>query len=228
MSHPEQLAFVDDVRAAFPRHFKAARVLEIGSLDINGTIRNRFEDCQYTGLDVAAGPGVDVVCQGQDYAAPDASFDTVISCEVMEHNPAWRETVKNMVRLTRPGGLVVMTCATWGRAEHGTARSDPGMSPLTVSKGWTYYRNLREVDLLEAGVTEGLVAWRFFRNWRSFDLYFVGVRRAFEPAEQRALDGLAARLRRGNFGTVRGLRRYLKAQLYYRAKAPPPRGAPRR
>jgi SAM-dependent methyltransferase len=228
MSHPEQLAFIDEVRTVFPRHFKGARVLEIGSLDINGTIRNRFEGCQYTGLDVAEGPGVDVACQGQDYDAPDASFDTVISCEVMEHNPAWRETFRNMVRLCRPDGLVVMTCATWGRAEHGTARSEPGMSPLTVEKGWTYYQNLRAADFLEAGVTEGLGAWRFFQNWRSFDLYFVGLRRHFAPAEQAGLDALEARLRRDSFGTIRGLRRFLKAQLYYRAEAPPPRGAPRR
>jgi hypothetical protein len=87
MSHPQQQAFVRQVKAAFPKFFEGQRVLEIGSLDINGTIREHFSGCTYTGLDVGEGPGVDVVCQGQNYDAPEGSYDTVISCEVMEHNP---------------------------------------------------------------------------------------------------------------------------------------------
>lgn len=59
-------------------------MLEVGSMDINGTIREFFRD---TGLDVTPGPRVDVVCGGQEYAAPDRSFDVVLSCEAMEHNP---------------------------------------------------------------------------------------------------------------------------------------------
>jgi len=50
-----------------------------------------FSDCDYIGLDVAPGNGVDIVCEGQNYDAPDESFDVVISCEVMEHNPFWRK-----------------------------------------------------------------------------------------------------------------------------------------
>jgi 2-polyprenyl-3-methyl-5-hydroxy-6-metoxy-1,4-benzoquinol methylase len=57
-------------------------------------------------------------------------FDVVISCEVMEHNPFWVATLTNMIRLLKPGGLLVMSCATIGRKEHGTARSLPGASPL--------------------------------------------------------------------------------------------------
>ncbi|SRR5260221_10989031 len=102
MSHPQQIEFVSQLRAAFPEFFMSARVLEIGSLDINGSIRRIFEGAgSYTGLDVGPGPGVDVVCQGQDYDAPSDGFDTVISCEVMEHNPYWVATLANMIRLCR-------------------------------------------------------------------------------------------------------------------------------
>ncbi len=79
-------------------------MLEIGSLDVNGTVRQHFEKCDYRGLDVAEGPGVDIVCQAQDYDAPIGSFDTVVCCEVMEHNPHWAETFANMLRLCQPGG----------------------------------------------------------------------------------------------------------------------------
>src|SRR5664279_1442631 len=112
MSHASQLEFVGITKSLFPEMFVQKKVLEVGSLDINGSIRGFFENCDYTGLDVAPGPGVDLVCQGQDYDAPSESFDVVISCEVMEHNPFWEQTLKNMIRLTKPGGLMVMSCAT--------------------------------------------------------------------------------------------------------------------
>lgn len=137
-------------------------MLEIGSLDINGTIRSAFDHCDYTGIDVAAGKGVDVVCEGQSYDAPDGSFDTVISCECLEHNRHWKGTFQNMIRLCKPDGLIVMSCATLGRSEHGTARSDPDASPLTVDKGWNYYRNLTPRDFIDAGLVEPLGAWAFF------------------------------------------------------------------
>ncbi|MGB4066319.1 MAG: methyltransferase domain-containing protein [Azonexus sp.] len=175
MAHKEQQDFIEIVRASFPEYFSGKRVLEIGSLDINGSVRKLFQNCDYIGVDVAPGPGVDVVCQGQDYDGPDNSFDVAISCEVMEHNPFWAETVKNMVRLCKPGGLVVMTCATLGRREHGTARTSKVDSPLTVGLGWSYYNNLTAADFLDKQATEGL-SHIFVRNWSEYDLYMVGIK----------------------------------------------------
>ena len=95
------------------------------------------------------GKGVDVVCPGQDYTAPARSFDVVISCEMMEHNPNWRETWLNMLRMVREDGLLVMTCASIGRKKHGTSDSTPFDSPLTVATGQNYYRNLVETDFTQ-------------------------------------------------------------------------------
>jgi SAM-dependent methyltransferase len=182
MAHPQQLAFIELTRRMFPEAFCGTKVLEIGSLDITGSVRRFFTDCDYLGIDVAAGKGVDLVCQGQDYAAPDASFDTVISCEAMEHNPHWRETFRNMVRLCRPGGLIVMSCASTGRAEHGTACMSPADSPLTTGLGWDYYRNLTRRDFSNAiDLRNALEVFSFFDNWKSCDLYFVGFRGGAEP-----------------------------------------------
>lgn len=136
---------------------------------------------------------MDLVCQGQDYDGPDASFDSVICCEVMEHNPYWRETFLNMFRICRPGGLVLMTCATFGRKEHGTTRSEAGYSPLTVGLGWECYRNLMGRDFRRAiDFGEWVTSFGFFRNWKSADLYFVGFRRGAPPPPQagRALAGM--------------------------------------
>lgn len=176
MAHYSELHFVDLLARHFPRHFRGARVLEVGSLDINGSIRKFFVDCDYVGLDVAPGKGVDVVCEGQKYDAPDDSYDVVISCEAMEHNPHWIATFQNMIRLCRPSGLVVMTCATVGRPEHGTTRTEPESSPLTVGLGWDYYKNLREKDFRSRVDLSALTLNRFWVRWHHFDLLFMGIK----------------------------------------------------
>lgn len=165
-------------------------MLEVGSLNINGSVRDFFADCDYVGLDVGVGKDVDIVCEGQKYDAPDESFDQVISCEAMEHNPYWVETLQNMVRMAKPGALITMTCATTGRPEHGTTRTMPSDSPLSVGIGWDYYRNLRKQDF-EKSVDLGkmFLVYQFWTNWRSFDLYFCGIKRgeiATVPSEWAA------------------------------------------
>jgi SAM-dependent methyltransferase len=199
MAHQQQIEFLDKLRKMFPDAFAAGRILEIGSLDINGSVRSFFDGCDYLGIDVAAGPGVDLVCQGQDYDGADASFDTVVSCEVMEHNPWWRETFLNMLRVCKPGGLVIMTCASTGRPEHGTSRTTPDSSPLTVALGWEYYRNLTAGDFAEAVELDALLhPFAFFGNRESCDLYFAGFRRGAPPPAdaERKLRVLKAHYRR--------------------------------
>lgn len=178
MAHREQQQFVAAVKADFPDLFTGGRIVEIGSLDINGTVRKLFDvPDEYIGLDIAPGKGVDLVCEGQNYDAPDASFDVAISAECFEHNPYWKETFDNMVRLVRKGGLVVFTCATTGRPEHGTTRSDVNSSPLTVAKGWNYYRNLTEEDFTEEWDFDALFSsYDFSTNNYSHDLYFWGIK----------------------------------------------------
>lgn len=174
MAHDQQREFVESVRDRFPGFFTGVRVLEVGSLDVNGSVRDFFTDCDYTGIDVGVGQGVDVVAQGQEYDAPDGHFDTVISAECFEHNPFWLETFVNMRRMC--SGLVVFTCATEGRGEHGTARTSPADSPLTVGLGWHYYRNLTASDFEDAlPLGDLFAAHEFSTNEWTRDLYFYGL-----------------------------------------------------
>ena len=178
MSHIEQLQFVGQIAQWVPEAFRRSRVLEIGSLDINGSVRQFFDDCDYLGIDVGPGPGVDVVCEGQKFEGPDGAFDTVISCECMEHNPYWRETFRNMVRLCSPGGLVLMTCASLGRKEHGTTLTEPASSPLTVALGWDYYHNLSSREFAAAfPLRRWFGEYVLWTNWSIHDLYFAGIAR---------------------------------------------------
>jgi SAM-dependent methyltransferase len=197
MAHSTQQDFIVYVKNKFPNLFENVKVLEVGSLDINGSMRSMFSECEYIGIDVGEGKGVDIVCQGQEYDAPDETFDVCASGECFEHNPYWAETFANMVRMCKSGGLVFFTCATTGRKEHGTSRSDSYSSPLTVNIGWEYYRNLDEEDFRESfkepfdeifseyefhSTVDYDTPTEFIKNMRSYanpceDIYFWGIKK---------------------------------------------------
>lgn len=189
--HLEQRIFVDLVRAQFPAFFRASRTLEVGSYDVNGSIRSLFEESQYLGIDISPGPGVDVIAFGHEFTCT-KQFDIAISCECFEHDPFFLETFVNMVRLTRPGGLVVFTCATDGRPEHGTTRSSPESSPGSVLAGFDYYRNVRQDDFATFDFFGTFAAFRFFHNPGSKDLYFIGMKRPGAEDVEERLENVAA------------------------------------
>jgi 23S rRNA G2069 N7-methylase RlmK/C1962 C5-methylase RlmI len=62
MSHPEQVGAFEAERRPTRELVEGARVLEIGSYDVNGGIRHLFRGASdYVGVDLDHGPGVDRV-----------------------------------------------------------------------------------------------------------------------------------------------------------------------
>jgi len=173
MAHLEQRVFFQETRDRFPQYFTGTSVLEIGSLNINGTVRDFFTTDLYLGVDVGDGPGVDLVAQGQELQFPDNSFDVAVSAECFEHNPYWLETFTNMHRMASQ--FVIFTCATEGREEHGTTRTTPENSPLTLE--WDYYGNLTEHDFREhLNFNDLFQQYEFSVNVHAHDLYFWGIK----------------------------------------------------
>lgn len=168
LSHQSQLDFVRSLVNRFPIYFAGQKVLEVGSLDINGSIRQFFSGCNYIGVDLGEGRGVDLVARGEELDFPDGHFMTVASCECFEHNPEWEATFRNMVRMC--SGLVFFSCATTGRPEHGTRRTSPGDAPFCGD----YYRNLTEDDFREKFTFEEFSQYGF--EVRGTDLYFWGIK----------------------------------------------------
>lgn len=178
MSHYQQTEFVKSVKNLLPDYFYQKNVLEFGSLNLNGSVREFFSDCCYIGVDLGKGKDVDVVSIAHEYSMPDQSFDVVLSCEMFEHDPYWTKSFSNMVRLCKSNGLIFFTCATIGRAKHGTLYCDPNSSPLTVDLGWDYYKNLTELDFKKEFNLEDLFTkYQFSVDNICFDLYFWGVRK---------------------------------------------------
>jgi SAM-dependent methyltransferase len=189
MAHKEQENFCLKVKTKFPNNFKNIKVLDIGSFDCNGNEKHFFEKCEYTGIDLVEGKNVDVVCPGQDYDAPDGTFDTIISCECFEHNPFYKETIENSIRMLRSGGLFLFTCATTGRPVHGTSsenkimkKKDPNWKtlPNVMRENWDneYYMNLTEEDIKGViNLEEFFIDYEFEVEKDHCDLYFWGIKK---------------------------------------------------
>ena len=86
-------------------------VLDVGSMDINGTYKPLFnENWDYKGLDVAPGKNVDIVGEPYKYPLADNSFDLVISGQCLEHvedTHAWTDEV---IRVAKGLIIIVVPC----------------------------------------------------------------------------------------------------------------------
>ena len=178
--HQQAKTFLEYVRAAFPQHMRNARVLDIGSGDINGNNRYLFADCEYFGCDVYAAPNVTMVCKAAALPFVDGYFDVIVSSECFEHDPEYAASLKNAVRVLRPGGLLFFTCATTGRQEHGTRRTSPDQSWGTiggVEDFVDYYKNLTSADVdAVLNIDATFAQHATYVNDYTCDLYFWGIK----------------------------------------------------
>jgi len=174
MSHTQQQDFCKLVDKNFFREKKIS-ILEIGSYNVNGTIRDIFINQKYLGIDVKKGPCVDIVYDGLNLDIED-KFDLSISCECFEHNPYYLENFKKMIELTKNDGVVVFTCASLFRKEHGTTRTTSGDSPGSMEK-WDYYKNLFKKHFTKKmDMNKIFYKYQFYYNLFSDDLYFIGIK----------------------------------------------------
>jgi len=181
MSHFNQQQFCERTKLRYPSFFKdQKKVLDIGSLDINGSNKMFFDNCDYLGIDLGKGINVDFICIGHKFEGPDNYYDTIITTEALEHDMYYEKTIKNVMRMLKPGGLFLFTCATTGRPEHGTIRTAPSDSPFLqfVSAEWgDYYKNLTKEDIIAIqGFTYVFPDGIFEIGNESLDLYFAGIK----------------------------------------------------
>jgi hypothetical protein len=110
----------------------------------------------------------------------DNLFYTIISTDCFEHDPEYKESLIKIYKMLKPNGLFCFTCASTGRAEHGTSRTSPCDSYGTIGniEGMTdYYKNLTEIDVNEVLNLNALFrVWDTYYNIESHDLYFVGIK----------------------------------------------------
>jgi SAM-dependent methyltransferase len=101
-------------------------VLEVGARAVGGagnSVRPFIETLgpgSYIGVDIEAGPGVDEICDAAHLRERfgDASFDVVISTEMLEHVREWRAVISNLKHVVRPAGTLLVTTRSRGFPFH--------------------------------------------------------------------------------------------------------------
>jgi SAM-dependent methyltransferase len=112
------------VQSVIGRLRPASNILEIGSRDVNGSVRKLFPNIRYTGIDTTPGPGVDIVADGGRFRWLDC-FDLVLCLEVLEHAENARAVCRNAYDLLDPNGVFLVTAAGPERLAHSGVDGGP-------------------------------------------------------------------------------------------------------
>jgi len=115
--HASVMDFVERVLPT--EKIKGAKVLEVGSHNINGSVRPFIEQYgpeMYIGVDMQKGPGVDLVanCERLVKNMGGDAWDIVVSTEMLAHVDNWRICMRQMTWAVAPGGLFLLTTRSPG------------------------------------------------------------------------------------------------------------------
>lgn len=171
---------------------KPLNIIDIGSYDVNGSYKQFFlhPEWKYTGVDLAAGPNVDVVLESP-YRLPFDSFsvDVIVSGQAFEHVEYFWCSWLEMVRVLRPGGHIFLLAPSRG-PEHRYPQDC-----------WRFYPD----------------AYRALAKYASVELLHVSTDWEPHPSEDSAAWGdTVGVFRQPPLSGMQMLRRRLMQQLRYR------------
>jgi len=139
--HTDAWQFLTSTHAA---HEWSGPVLEVGSIDINGSPRTLWGNFEYTGVDIVPGPNVDIITDirtlDPQYDYFRGKFHTIICTEVLEHTEP-HLLVPALFPLMAPHCQLVITCA-------GPTRSSHSADGAPTLKAGEYYANVSPDALL--------------------------------------------------------------------------------
>lgn len=172
MAHAAQKNFFNTVKATYPHFFTNVSVIDCGSLDVNGSLKDFFTNSEYIGVDIVPGKNVDIVSAIKDL--PDTQYDVVISGEMLEHDEYWVESLQKMYAMCKLGGLIAISAAGKDRPEHGTTRTT-GKSKLWGTAP-DYYMNIEEKHIKQVYKKNMFTDYHTEYNDRDKDIYFYGIK----------------------------------------------------
>jgi SAM-dependent methyltransferase len=92
------------------------KVLDVGSQDITGCVRDLFVD--YIGLDIVPGRNVDVVSDAHSIPYANSYFDAVCCLEMLEHDSNFFKTIAETYRVLKQGGFFLLTARAIAYERH--------------------------------------------------------------------------------------------------------------
>ncbi|PNH88033.1 hypothetical protein C1M56_11680 [Vibrio diazotrophicus] len=101
----------------YSKETEFVKILEIGSLDVNGSLKDAISinNYEYIGVDFSEGKNVDVVLENP-YIIPldDNSFDIIVSSSCFEHSEFFWVSWLEILRILKPGGLIYINVPSNG------------------------------------------------------------------------------------------------------------------
>ncbi len=199
--HPTAM---DNGRRFFTTYLDAsapALILDIGSQDINGSLRQAAPTgARYVGLDFAQGRGVDRVLD-DPYQLPfeDGVADAVVSSSCFEHVDMFWLTFNEILRVLRPGGLFYLNAPSNGAFHR---------YPVDC---WRFYPDAGDA-LVRWGVRSGFrpallesfTTYQHLDIWNDFVAVFVKDAACAALHPRRMLDGIERYMNGRRYG-VEGL-----------------------
>lgn len=174
--------FFDNYSKYF-KHNKKTKVVEIGSQDVNGSLRSIAPSgFEYVGVDFQAAKGVDIVLD-DPYSLPfdSESVDIVLSSSCFEHSEMFWLVFLEVMRILKPSGLFYLNAPSTGsfhRYPVDCWRFYPDSGKAMVS--WSK-RNGGNAQLLESYIQKG-------GDWQDFVGVFVKDQRFASNFPNRILD----------------------------------------
>lgn len=83
------------------------KTLDIGSLDINGSIKKYCEN--YIGIDIRKGSNVDILASSHDLPFKSESFDNIVSVGTLEHDKEFWISLNEIRRVLKIGGKFILS-----------------------------------------------------------------------------------------------------------------------
>ena len=113
--HPSAMQTAKDFYAKFSSEFVEPTIVEIGSQNVNGSIREVAPPSKYVGLDFQEAKGVDIVLQdAYSFPLPDNYADIVVTSSCFEHSEMFWLTFLEGVRILKPRGLFYINAPSTG------------------------------------------------------------------------------------------------------------------
>lgn len=174
-----------DVYLSNPVQKKQYRVIEIGSLDLNGNLRDIFPaSIEYLGVDFAPGKGVDVVLK-DPYSLPFSNneFDVLITSSCLEHSEMFWLVFLEIMRILKPDGLCYINVpANGGFHRHPVDcwrfYPDSGKALVTWAKRNNY----------NAALVESFTSHQIGDLWNDFVAVFIKDESQIESYPKRMLE----------------------------------------
>jgi SAM-dependent methyltransferase len=130
-------------------------VLELGSLNVNGSPRKHFRG-PYLGIDIQAGPGVDMVTNAHTVdTVLTEQYDVTVCVEMLEHDDAPWLSMRAAHEVTAPGGMLIVTARGYDERGCWPLHNHPqdlwrfsvsGMTQLLHHTGWHRSEVIRDPE----------------------------------------------------------------------------------